>query len=387
MKLKVLLEREPRKIFRVNKSFQTKSIITDRTMAVAEAFGIGLDTRRFPVFKNFAVDINPRDLVYITGESGSGKSVLSRELVKQIKVYKDVFGEAITDKDLKIDPHEVLVHGAGPSTEEALRNLSMAGLNEAFLFLRRYRELSDGQKYRYKISKMLASGADVWVMDKFCATLDREMAKVVAFCLQKVARKKGKTVLVATTHTDLFEDLGPSVFIEKSFGEDVKVTYLNEDAPKECSIVRGIRIVQASRTDYGPLGRFHYRSGLPPSLKVFQMVLGDRTIGVIVYTPSRRKYFGRSIYLGRSFPLEEVNRNFACISRVIIHSRYRSIGLGTKLVRETLALAGKKYVEAIAVMAKYAPFFEKAGMTEVPEALERRGKKYYIWVKNSKDHN
>lgn len=39
-----------------------------------------------------------------------------------------------------------------------------------------------------------------------------------------------------------------------------------------------------------------------------------------------------------------------------------------------------KYVEAIAVMAKYTPFFEKAGMTEVPEALKRKDKKYFIWV-------
>lgn len=54
--------------------------------------------------------------------------------------------------------------------------------------------------------------------------------------------------------------------------------------------------------------------------------------------------------------------------------------MGAELVRETLPLVGVKYVEAIAVMAKYTPFFEKAGMTEVPEALERKGKKYFIWV-------
>ena len=48
--------------------------------------------------------------------------------------------------------------------------------------------------------------------------------------------------------------------------------------------------------------------------------------------------------------------------RVVVHPEYRTIGLGSKLVRETLAFAGTPYVEMVAVMAKYNPFAEKAGM-------------------------
>jgi hypothetical protein len=44
------------------------------------------------------------------------------------------------------------------------------------------------------------------------------------------------------------------------------------------------------------------------------------------------------------------------------------MGLGVKLVRETLAKAGTPCVEALAVMAKYNPFFEKAGMQKVAES-------------------
>jgi hypothetical protein len=36
-------------------------------------------------------------------------------------------------------------------------------------------------------------------------------------------------------------------------------------------------------------------------------------------------------------------------------------------VRETLPLAGTLYVEAVAVMARYNPFFERAGMRKVAE--------------------
>jgi hypothetical protein len=53
---------------------------------------------------------------------------------------------------------------------------------------------------------------------------------------------------------------------------------------------------------------------------------------------------------------------------VIIHPKYRTIGLGIKLVKETLPLAPTRYVETLAVMAKYNPFFEKAGMEKIMES-------------------
>ena len=52
---------------------------------------------------------------------------------------------------------------------------------------------------------------------------------------------------------------------------------------------------------------------------------------------------------------------------MVIHPKYRTVGLGAKLIRETLPLAGTSYVEMIAVMAKYNPFAEKAGMQKIAE--------------------
>jgi len=54
---------------------------------------------------------------------------------------------------------------------------------------------------------------------------------------------------------------------------------------------------------------------------------------------------------------------------VVVHPKYRSVGLGCRLVRETLPLAGTRFVEMIAVMAKYNPFAEKAGMKRVAVQL------------------
>ncbi len=81
----------------------------------------------------------------------------------------------------------------------------VAGLSDAFLLIRKF-ETSDGQRYRYKIAKLLNSSARTWVADEFLSTLDRATAKVVAYSIQKLARRNRNTLIVATTHTDLIED-------------------------------------------------------------------------------------------------------------------------------------------------------------------------------------
>ncbi|MEO9497599.1 MAG: ATP-binding cassette domain-containing protein [Vibrio splendidus] len=202
----------------MSKSFTSSVERTSRVLECAEAFGLGLQDKDFVVYDELRLEINDGDIVYITGQSGSGKSLLLRELAEQI---------AKTHRVANIDAVELdeipLIEQVGQNTTEAIRILSLAGLNDAYLFIRKPSELSDGQLYRFKIAKLLGSDADVWVADEFGAVLDRTTAKVVAFSLQKFARKLNKTVIVATTHKDLRDELAPNLYIDKRFRERVKV--------------------------------------------------------------------------------------------------------------------------------------------------------------------
>ena len=59
---------------------------TDRVVSVAEGFGLGLDKwEKFVIYDNVELKITPTDIVYITGDSGSGKSVLLKALEKDIR--------------------------------------------------------------------------------------------------------------------------------------------------------------------------------------------------------------------------------------------------------------------------------------------------------------
>ena len=157
-------------------------------------------------------------------------------------------------------------------------------------------------------------------------------------------------------------------------GESVEVRHLNPE-PRPCSLLKRVRIEPGSFEDYEKLEKFHYRGRIGVRLrKVFRAVFDGETIGVIVYGPPYLDLSGRRKALpnlhiwrlrregkNREYA-REVNRLFIRIWRVVVDPRFRGIGLGAKLVRDTMPLVGKPFVESLAVMGRYNPFFEKAGM-------------------------
>jgi len=352
--------------FHVDIRYKVRTEITPRTIGVAEAFGLGVDEyKEHVIYDDVTINIGPTDIVYITGESGSGKSVLLRAL------EKDLGDDALNIEAVQVHPDKPIIETVGKDLDEALELLSRVGLNDAYLFIRRYNELSDGQRYRYKIAKLIESEKQFWIMDEFCATLDRETAKIVAFNVQKEARRNGKAVIAATTHTDLFEDLAPSVHIHKGWRRQIEVKYFPNRLNAVCSVTRDMYIEEGTMEDYKQFADLHYRNPEthPVPLKIFALKKGDGLpVGVIMYSWPPPNIFGRKQALGKGLPIKEVNERIATISRVILHPKYRSVGLGVKTVKETLPLIGRPYVEVVAVMAKYNPFFKKAGMEKIAES-------------------
>jgi len=362
--------------FIVNISYETAPPKpTERVVGVAEAFGLGLDKwRKFVLYDNVELKISPQDIVYITGDSGSGKSVLLQALERDLREAGFTVANIADIKPIEGKP---IVETVGKTLDEALRLLSLVGLNDAFLFLRNYEHLSEGQKYRYKIAKLIESGAQWLILDEFASTLDRDTAKIVAYNLQKTARKLGRAVLAATTHTDLLEDLAPSVHIHKRFGKEITVRYYPNKPAEECSITKEMRIEEGSYGDWKQLAEHHYRSHRIGNVrKIFRLMRNDELCGVIVYSYPPPISAGRKQAIGK-ISTSELNRLLSTISRVVIHPKYRGIGLGAKLVRETLPKAGTPYVELTAVMAKYNPFAEKAGMKKI---LERKPPKQALKI-------
>jgi GNAT superfamily N-acetyltransferase len=129
--------------------------------------------------------------------------------------------------------------------------------------------------------------------------------------------------------------------------------------------------------DYRRLSVFHYRSAeISPYAAIYAIKdthpvrsrLGGLA-GVIVYTMPAPALELRNIAtegcfcgLSRRDGLQLVNENIRCISRIIIEPRYRGLGLARHLVAETMGRLNVPIIEAMAIMGRVNPFFEKAGM-------------------------
>lgn len=356
----------------INKEFKVLNAITERTIQSAEAFGLGIDAEtEFVIYRNCELKYNQGDVIYVTGDSGSGKSWILKNIFAKLK-------NSICIDDVKVDDEEVIIEGVGKNISDALAKLNIAGLGDAFLYLRKYNQLSDGQKYRYKIAKFIDNeDKDVWILDEFCATLDRVTAKVISYNLQKIARKLGKTVVCATTHNDLLEELRPDTYILKGYESDVEIKYFNKDnwKNKKLEFYNDMKVEIGAIEDYEKLKRFHYRqANLGARKAIYKITYKNDLIGVIVICYPHLALKGRNIALNNELAkmtkenCKKLNDEFDSIARIIIHPKFRGIGLAQYFLQEYFKLTSAKYVETLATMALYNPFFEKAGMTRVDVA-------------------
>lgn len=183
---------------------------------VMDHFGVGFEVGRNVIADRLELPIEPGDLVLFNGPSGSGKSSLMRAAAAQLEGVLN-----IDDLDLG---NAILVDALPTSTSESLSLLAACGLGEAPLLLRTPSELSDGQRYRFRLALALSKKPRWIVADEFTAALDRPLARVIAFNLRKVAKRLGIGGLLATTHADISEDLQPDLLVESRLSGDAVIT-------------------------------------------------------------------------------------------------------------------------------------------------------------------
>jgi ABC-type transport system involved in cytochrome c biogenesis ATPase subunit len=198
---------------------------TRSTRRVQEAFGIEKEMLQSKLFSGLSFRIRRGDIVLICGPSGAGKttllSLLQRRLIKPHADCPGMAGRLWVKNDLDISVLAPLTEEKplidslqGGSFEQSLFALNVSGLAEAHLYLKRFPELSNGQRYRAMIAKLIASNADVWIADEYCATLDPVTASIVSRNLRRCAKRLNvSVVLAAASWSEFVHELQPDTVI------------------------------------------------------------------------------------------------------------------------------------------------------------------------------
>ncbi len=206
----------------VEKKFEVNPQKSDRVTTVMRMFGVSIDRLKDgQIMHACTVEVNDGDIVYITGPSGAGKSVLLREMQTAVPAEERI---GVDDIELPSDRAAIDCVG-GSGTIDALSLLSYAGLSDVFCMLNAPANLSEGQKYRFRLACALASGRKFIFADEFCSNLDRITAGVIAYNVRRFAKRNNVTFFLASSHEDILADLQPDVLVVKHFTGPAEVTY------------------------------------------------------------------------------------------------------------------------------------------------------------------
>jgi ABC-type ATPase with predicted acetyltransferase domain len=193
-----------------------------------DCFGLRGERMSSVVYGPLDIQAGSGNIIFITGSSGTGKSVLLRSLDPQF-THPDITVERKGDqstrysvgwiRDITSDDPLIQYFSDHYGMERALAALNQAGLSEAFVYLKPYAHLSRGQKYRAKLADLALRQDHIWLIDEFCSDLDPLTAKIVSRNLRRQVLKYRRIAFVAAANYRHFIDaLAPTRVLLLRFG-------------------------------------------------------------------------------------------------------------------------------------------------------------------------
>lgn len=333
-----------------------------------------------PAHAPLTLDLPAGGAIAITGASGSGKSTLLRDLSSAAR-EADWRVVRVGARTLRNVPAIDLVPG---SVEESMRMLARVGLGEARAFVRRAKELSDGQRARLHLAIALARclrsrgrGPMLLVADEVGSALDDRSAEAIGALLRRLRRDSDRLrMAIATNRIPVVRALAPTlrVALDLDGGAHSERGEWGRTTPP-------IVVVEGGREELLMLSHLHYRGGSPATIDRVLAARDPRDgtlLGVLATSHPTLNARWREQVWGDRFCMSDkralarkLNRELRTISRVIVDPRVRGLGVAARLVREYLRDATTECTEAVASMGRVCPFFERAGMREY--RLERSG--------------
>lgn len=213
---------------------QTASVRT-----IMDCFGLEGEEISRRLFSDLDIEASAGNIIFISGVSGSGKSLLLKAIdpsfaSPNVQISKKILGgeSEYTVGWLRPLPNDIpLIEYFSEKwgIEKALKVLNQVGLAEAFVYIKPYDLLSRGQRYRARLAELIIRDDQVWLIDEFCADLDPLTAKIVAHSLRKlIIHQQRIAFIAAANHSHFLDALRPTRVISLRAGTKPKITSFRE---------------------------------------------------------------------------------------------------------------------------------------------------------------
>lgn len=165
----------------------------------------------FSLDADLPIDDGDWKIGLIVGPSGSGKTSMGRRIFGP-----DAFYEAGGWPD---DKPIVDAIAPGGSFDAVTAALAAVGLGAVPSWLRPYHVLSNGERFRADLARIVCDAPARVVVDEFTSVVDRQIAQVGALAFQKSWRRTGGQAVLLSCHYDIVDWLEPDWVFDTGTGK------------------------------------------------------------------------------------------------------------------------------------------------------------------------
>lgn len=258
------------------------------------------------VKKEFNVNIPIEDQKWnvglIVGASGTGKTTIAKNVFSDFNLFQ---GFEWSENSI-IDDFEDKY-----TAKEITEILSKVGFSSPPDWLKPFAVLSNGQKMRAELARLILESDQPFIYDEFTSVVDRQVAQIGSAAIQKFIRKQDKQFIAVSCHYDIEKWLEPDWVYDCNKMEFYRRSLRRPEI--KCSIRK------ADQSEWKQFMDFHYLSHdhNKAAHKYVCEINGDPVAWCSVL----------------HFPHPKV-KNMKRIHRIVVKPDYQGIGVGSRFMSE-----------------------------------------------------
>jgi ABC-type Mn2+/Zn2+ transport system ATPase subunit len=289
---------------------QTEINRTPRVMQLEGIFDLQAAKVSVTEISNNIPDLNARDwnIGLIVGPSGAGKTTIAKEMFNKELTSTEKMAWGSSNAVIDDFPKHL-------SIKDITELLSSVGFSSPPAWLRPYENLSNGEKFRVAMARVLAESVEIAVVDEFTSVIDRTVAKIGSAAIAKTVRARNQKFVAVSCHYDIEQWIQPDWIYQPHIGQFVWGSV--QPRPQiNCEVI------WAKYEAWHLFSRHHYLSdSLNKSAQIY--------LGLVEDQPA---------VMTAILPLVNANvKNARRISRTVVLPDYQGIGIGGRFVNAVCA--------------------------------------------------